>query len=254
MNFKNIITAAIFFMGMQHASAQQFVSKAVVEYEVKTNIKKTLGNGSWAEMMKDNLNTQFKTGYYNFTFADNKSVYKFDHWDPAMKLPEFLKKDDEQNVWYFDHETGKYNMQKNVYGSNFNVEDSIRNIQWKLSNETRIIAGYTCRKATGVLFDSVYVFAFYTDEITISGGPNSINGLPGLVLGLTIPRMYTSWIATKVTTDNVNVAAIKPVTAKKYFTTKSLALDLKTRVKDWSSDDDEDSKMYVAQLLWGTML
>ena len=31
------------------------------------------------EMLKENL-PQFKTGYYTFTFADNKSVYKFDRW------------------------------------------------------------------------------------------------------------------------------------------------------------------------------
>jgi GLPGLI family protein len=35
--------------------------------------------------------------------------------------------------------------------------------------------------------EDVYVFAFYTDDITtISGGPCSINGLPGMILGLTI--------------------------------------------------------------------
>ena len=36
-----------------------------------------MGNSSWAEMLKDQMPT-FKTAYYNFTFADNKSLYKFD--------------------------------------------------------------------------------------------------------------------------------------------------------------------------------
>jgi GLPGLI family protein len=61
----------------------------------------------------------------------------------------------------------------------------------------------------------VYVFAFYTDDIMISGGPCSINGLPGMILGLTIPRLYTSFIATKVAVKKVTATEIIPVKAKK---------------------------------------
>ena len=179
------------------ANAQQFISKATIEYEVKANIKKTMGNNSWEEMLKENM-PQFKIGYYKYTFADNKSVYKWDHWDEKVKVPEFMRKSDEDNVYYFDFGTGKMNMQKNVFGSNFNVEDSIPALEWKMINENRVIAGFNCRKAVAKMFDSVYVFAFYTDEITIPGGPCTISGLPGMILGVTIPRLYTSWIATKV--------------------------------------------------------
>jgi GLPGLI family protein len=49
------------------------------------------------------------------------------------------------------------------------VEDSIPNIQWKITNEHREIAGYNCRKAVGKIMDDVY--GIYTDDITISGGP-----------------------------------------------------------------------------------
>ena len=199
--------------------AQQFISKATIEYEVKANIKKTMGNNTLDEMLKENLPT-FKTGYYTFTFADNKSVYKFDHWDAGPKMPEFLRKSDEDNVWYYDYNAGKFNMQKNVWGSNFNIEDSIPKLEWRITNENRVIAGFNCRKAVAKIFDSVYVFAFYTDEILIPGGPCSINGLPGMILGVTIPRLYTSWIATKVSVNGVNESMIKPVAVKKNYSMK----------------------------------
>ena len=102
--------------------------------------------------------------------------------------------------------------------------------------------------------DSVYVFAFYTDEITIPGGPCTINGLPGMILGLTIPRMYASWIATKVMVNNVNVAVIKPVIAKKYYTYATLKTTLKERSKEWISEDDPDSNKWIEQLFWNTLL
>ncbi len=196
------------------------------------------------EMLKENL-PQFKTAYYTFTFADNKSVYKFDRWSAGAKMPEWLRKSDEENVWYFDHNSGILNMQKNVWGSNFNVEDSIPALQWRLiPNENRVIAGFNCRKASAKMFDSVYVFAFYTDEITISGGPCSINGLPGMILGVTIPRLFTSWIATKVILNGVNESTIKPVSVKKNYSMKSLKSTLDERTKDWYDEggDPEEQK------------
>ena len=217
---KRIIFLSAILLTVLTASAQQFIDKAVIEYEVKTNIKKTMGNNSWTEMLKENM-PDFKTGYFNYTFADNKSVYKFDHWG-EKKVPEFMRRGDEENIWFFDFTTGKFNMQKDVVGSKFNVADSIPVIEWKLSNENREIAGFNCRKAVGKIMDSVYIFAFYTDEITISGGPCSVSGLPGMILGLTIPRMYTSYIATKVMLNGVNTASIKPVEAKKYYTNNTL--------------------------------
>jgi GLPGLI family protein len=247
-----IFSIATIFFAISTIQAQQFISKAVIEYEVKANIKKTLGNNMWDEMMKENLPT-FKTGYYTYTFANNKSVYKFNHWDSTLKMPDFLRKSDEENVWYFDFASGKFNMQKNVYGSNFNVEDSIANLQWKLTNENRMIAGFNCRKAVAKLFDSVYVFAFYTDEILIPGGPCSIHGLPGMILGVTIPRLYTSWIATKVMVNGVDESAIKPIVAKKNYSMKNLKSTIDERLKDWYDSDDE-SRQQKDRFMWGMLL
>ncbi len=249
-----IFTISIFFFANLHA--QQFISEGVIEYEVKANIQKTIGNNTFAEMLKENLPT-FKTGYYTFTFSGNKSIYKFDHWDPKAKIPDFLRKSDEENVWFTDYNTGRLTMQKNMYGSNLVVDDSIRNLQWKLTNENRIIAGFNCRKAVTTIFDSVYLFAFYTDEITIPGGPCSISGLPGTILGVTIPRLYTSWIATKVMVNGVNVSSIKATTSKKPYNLKNLEAFLIDRTKDEYSDDEERNKDYkqqIARFIWATML
>jgi GLPGLI family protein len=247
------LSVLVFTVCITHAQ-QQFIDKAVIEYEVKTNVKKTIGNGMWADMLKENMPT-FKTGYYTYTFADNKSIYKFDRWTEGQKVPEFMRKSDEENIWYFDFAAGKFNMQKDVVGSKFYVSDSIPAIEWRITNENREIAGFNCRKAVGKIMDSVYVFAFYTDEITIPGGPCSINGLPGMILGLTIPRMYTSFIATKVMLSGVKEGTIKPVEAKKYFTNKTLKSTIKERIKEWiSDDDDEDGKQWMNQFMWNIFL
>lgn len=251
---KKIFVFVCGMLTLSFASKAQklFVEKAVVEYEVKTNVQKTMGSGMWADAMREAM-PQFKTGYFTYTFDNNKSVYKFDHWGKPM-VPEWFRKSDEENTWFFDHNTNSFSMVKSVFGSNFYVQDSLRHIEWKLTNENRIIAGYNCRKAVGVIMDSVYVFAFYSDEIAISGGPCSISGLPGLILGMTIPRMYASWIATTVTVNGGNAAGIKAPSAKKFQTLKALGVDLKERTKDWVNSDDPDSQSWMNQLYWGTLL
>ena len=148
-------------------------------------------------------------------------------------------------------------MQKNVDGTDLNIVDTVPKLKWKITNENRIIAGFNCRKAVAIIFDSVYVFAFYTDEIVISGGPCSINGLPGMILGVTIPRLYTSWIATKVMVNGVDEKQIKPVSAKKSYDLNFLKTTIIDREKDWFSDDEsrnEEIQQRKARNLWQTLL
>lgn len=253
---KNSTLFIIFLLTLCQVNAQQFIDKARVEYEVTSNLKKEMGNGAFSEMLKENIAT-FKVGYYMLSFADNKSIYKFDHWQPNMKVPSWWTKSDEDNIWFTDYNKDYFSTQKNLYGTNLIITDSLKDLEWKLTNENRMIAGFNCRKAVAKIFDSVYVFAFYTDEILLTGGPASINGLPGLILGVTIPRLFTSWIATKVMLSGVDENAIKPMSTKKPFTTTSLYQLLVERTKDWYSDDEEDKKEineYKSRLMWRSML
>src|SRR5258705_9803455 len=176
---------------------------------------------------------QFSTSYYKYTFNNDKSLYKFDRLDERTKLPWKNWMASEDNVWFTDYSAGTFTNYKSVFGEMYLMSDSLMNIDWKLSpNETREIAGFNCRKATGVIFDSVYVFAFYTDEITVSGGPMGISGLPGMVLGVTVPRMFTSWVATKVQLTGYDPKMIAaPIKGK-----KKVASELKESVKKATSD------------------
>ncbi len=235
--------------------AQQFINKAVIEYEVKTSIKKTMSNSSWGEMLKDNM-SEFKTAYYTLSFADNKSIYQFNRWDEKTKIPAWMKEGEDENNWYFDFNSNTFTKRKNIEGTDFVIADSIHAIEWKISNENRVIAGFNCRKAVGKIMDSVYVFAFYTDEITFSGGPCSVNGLPGVILGLSIPRLYTSYIATSVSLSGINEATIKPVVAKKIYSYSGLQKLIEEKSADWFTwgDDKEENKRQKNLFLWNIYL
>ena len=159
---------------------------------------------------------------------------------------------------FFDFASGKYTVQRNVEGSVVTIVDSIPKLKWKLVNENREIAGFNCRKAYAVLLDSIYVFAFYTEEITLPGGPASFHGLPGTILGITVPRLYTSWIATKVMVSDVDVTAIKPLSAKKTLTNSEFTSLVMQRAKDFYIPDDPDQKKEAEQrktlFIWEALL
>jgi len=249
-----LITLLFLFAGASYA--QIFISKAKIEYEVTSDVKKTMSNDAWDEQLKDKL-PRFKTGYFTLTFADGKSLYQFDRWGEP-KLPDFMTRGEDEKKYYYDYNSGQYSIEKNVYGGDINIMDSIPKLKWKVVNENRIIAGFNCRKAVAILFDSVYVFAFYTEEILLPGGPGSFHGLPGTIMGVTIPRLYTSWIATKVMVNDINVSAVKPWAAKKSITMTDFKSLIKERTKDWYSPDDPDenkeSQERKARFIWEILL
>jgi GLPGLI family protein len=190
-----------------------------------------------------------------YNFNKNKSIYKFNHWENKESLPEMFRQSDEKTSWYSDFNAGQLIMQKDIFGSPFNVKDSLVKVVWKFSNENRIIAGYNCRKATGIIMDSVYVFAFYTDEITIPGGPCSVNGLPGMILGLTIPRLFSSWMATKITIASNPPLITEPAALKNTFNMKSVYTTIIEKTKGWmGNEDDPESRKWLDQLIWNLML
>ena len=224
--------------------AQVFISKGLVEYQVVVNNHKAMGDGTWAEMFKDKI-PKLSTSYYQLTFDGDKSIYLFNRKDEKTKSP-WNNNGDEDNIWYNDYSSEKFIQQKNIFGETYILADSLKRIDWKITNENRMIAGFNCRKAVGVLFDSVYVFAFYTDEITVSGGPMSLHGLPGMILGITIPRMFSSWVATKIEINGVNYSKIAaPLKGK-----KKKPVELETNIieatKDWGK--------YGQQAVWNMYL
>ena len=251
---KKIITLIAICLFIAKVNAQVFIDKATIEYESTQNIKKNMGSGAWQESMAEKM-PALQTSYYNLTIADNKSVFKFDRIKDKEKFPEWFARD-VKTVWFNDFNTGKMSQEKDMIGTVVNVEDSIAKMEWRLTSESRVIAGFNCKKAVSKIFDSVYVFAFYTEEITVSAGPASINGLPGTILGLTIPRLFTSWIATKINVTNVDVSALKPFTAKKPYTNASLRKFIDERSADWWEGDDEkeENKQQKNRFIWGMLL
>ena len=56
------------------------------------------------------------------------------------------------------------------------------NFNWKITREKSEIAGFKVTKAEGVMMDSIKVTAWYAPEVIVKDGPQTLSGLPGLII------------------------------------------------------------------------
>lgn len=198
----------------------------------------------WYEMAKDRIPAQVIT-YHDFTGDTSRSIYKPGR-EVQMDSRTWFNSVADKNTIFTDFRTGRVTSQKPVYEETFLVEDSVLKIKWKLTADTRNIAGYECRKAIGIIDDSIGIFAFYTDEILVQGGPESIRGLPGMILGLAVPRLHATWFAQKVEVNGVNMNPATPPAKGKKVSRLDMVQALEKVLKNWG---DYGRKMIVNFLI-----
>jgi len=219
------------------ASAQtEFIVKGKIEFERKTNLHKQLENEedeTWREMiMKTTPPT--KSNYFDLYFNGSKTIYTPGREVvTAKKVPEWIEGPASDNVVYTDLDQQIYNSQKTVFDDVYNIQDSVNKVKWRITPDTRTIAGFECRRATAVIMDSVFVVAFYTEQIITPGGPESFSGLPGMILGLAIPRLNTTWYATKLEMIDVKETTLVPPKKGKKTNMISLKGQLQPAMKNW---------------------
>jgi GLPGLI family protein len=83
-----------------------------------------------------------------------------------------------------------------LYGEKLHVERPLQVYDWIINNETTVVAGMMCKKATATLPSQSAIEAWFTDEIPLANGPAIYHGLPGLILKIEAEHITIS--ATKV--------------------------------------------------------
>jgi GLPGLI family protein len=216
-----------------HVDAQQphFITEGRIEFERKFNLHSQFSDDEgWTVEFKKTI-PQFKVTYFDLIFTENKTLFK-----PGRENVENNKlweQPAENNTVYTDIARQTAVSQKNVFEKTFLVQDSARRIRWKITDEKRTIAGFECRRANAVIMDSIYIVAFYSDEISTTGGPESFWGLPGMILGLAIPYEHVTWFATKLYTIPITEAEMKIPQKGTKITNVGLKDNLRTNLKQW---------------------
>lgn len=244
MNKFILLIIMVFAFNVLNAQTTRFTLSGSIEYQKSANtfaiIKKMYNNnleGFTLQAFEQYKKTQpqFKTLKSTLVFGNNKTI--FTPIPPETNTNGFFNMPiaDQNNTVYSDLNVNTSISQKMVFEQTFLLKDTIRAITWKITDETREIAGYPCRRANGLLMDSIYVVAFYTDKIPVSGGPESFSGLPGMILQLALPHENISWLATKVTDSAIDEKQITAPRKGKPVNRKELTLILNDATKNWGN-------------------
>jgi GLPGLI family protein len=129
---------------------------------------------------------------------------------------------------YFNLDKGVSVSQREVVDKNFVVTDSLRKLDWKLTDESKTILSHKAFKAIAqrvgtrpritmengqmkreTVADTVSIIAWFTPDVPVSAGPANYQGqLPGLILELEENNGQTVFKALEVS-PKVNVSKIK---------------------------------------------
>jgi len=133
---------------------------------------------------------------YLLYFNENSSLY--------------MQKEEEETTGGYARKKGKFALQRNykskkvhdwieTLGKKYVIKDELPKTKWKILNEIKEVSGYLCMKAETI--DTIkdrQIYAWYTDAIMLTGGPEGYGGLPGMILELNINDGDAIITATKV--------------------------------------------------------
>lgn len=199
------------------AGAQMKAGKITYERTVQMQI--SFGGGGGME----NMAPKARTDKMELNFAENKMILKkVDDELPddnitsgTMVIRTFGAGNDD--VTFCDFDQQRKVEAREMFDKKFLISDSLRRGTWKLTDETKQVLGYNCRKATSVrvakrmmmnmengemkrkeIDDTTNMTAWFTMDIPVSGGPEMQGQLPGMILELETGTGRVSYKAIEV--------------------------------------------------------
>jgi len=218
---KWINTFFVFLIGY-NLSAQ--VTNAKIIFERKTNLFKKYKGERTKDWIKEE--NKIKIDVFELIISDSLSVFKSQESDIREQMDWLTQK----NTTYHNLNSKTRFLIKNMWGEELYLKDSIIKRTWKITDGTRKIAGYNCRKAIWQANDTTKIYAWFSYDLTPSVGPESYTGLPGTILGLATEDGGVIYFAKKIELQPLIAASdLQTPKKKKVKTISEVKLDMESR-------------------------
>jgi GLPGLI family protein len=217
---KYLIAACGLSLVVFTANAQQKEGKVMYERTAQIQIRFAGMN----EEMERNI-PKTRTDKFELVFGNNQSLWKQAEQENqddgnfgggGMQINMVAVGSDD--VLYTNFDAAKKVELRVMFDKKFIVDDSIRPLKWKMSEETKTILNHLCRKATAIRYskrmtmnmdngkmerkevdDTSNIAAWFTTDIPVSAGPAEYQGqLPGLILEMDINNGRQTFIAKEI--------------------------------------------------------
>jgi GLPGLI family protein len=214
------ILFSLLFLAFSFISTAQ-ITAGKITFERKTNLLKRFTDPNMIRWLGEKNKT--KIDVFDLYFNDSISIF----------IPQDAASNDELS-WATNRNTVYQNINQqsrlsifNVWGENMYVQDSTVHRNWKITENKRKIGKYECRKAIWEVNDTTRIYAWFSDEIIPSVGPETFTGLPGAILGLANEDGGVIYFAKSVEIQNPNMAELIPKIGKnKTLTSAELRVKL----------------------------
>lgn len=230
-----IFLMLLIFNGLK--AQQAFVPYGKITFEKRINIQRSMAELDIPDEAKAKVE-KYSITAWELLFNETSSLYR------SQKVEDYQSK----SQIYTDFKHNNRVIKRTIFDETYLLPDTIVCTDWKITHDIRTIAGYDCRKAIARINDTVYVVAFYTDEILLRVGPEGFTRLPGMILGLAIPRYNTTWFATKVESFvNLSTEIIAPTKGKRLQTEKEKTklIEVVTRFFPDKKEKAAEAKRYL---------
>lgn len=217
--------------------AQGFQGKAY--YQTKTTVDIDFENTrippDRIERVKEMMKKQGEK-VYELSFTNSESIYKEEvqldqPGNSGGRGMRFFGGMNSGKI-YKNSKTRDYFQEQNLMGKEFLVIDSLKTIDWKMEDESKMIGKHLCFKATasrtvsttnfrfrrprsdskdenkGEGIKEVQIIAWYTVDIPVNQGPEKFWGLPGLILEVSAGNVQI--VCNKIVINPKEKVEIKP--------------------------------------------
>ena len=153
--------------------------------------------------------------------------------------------------FYFNFNTNKKVQQIDIMGKKFVIDDTIRPLKWKMTNETKSILNHNCVKATATdikkkkkvtvendkmekneIADTTNIIAWMATDIPVAAGPAEYQGqLPGLILEMDMNNGEEVYKAIGIS-EKTDLSLIKEPAAKKHYTREDFRKEVNQMVEE----------------------
>ncbi|REE27808.1 GLPGLI family protein [Winogradskyella pacifica] len=193
---KSVLLIAILVGACLNAIAQDI---GKIEYKIKLDgefiNQEKLEKKKKLSFINNALNEHTEQFKFSLVFNKEESIFNVeeqmtsDHNSRDFRIAKALI--GASRVYYLNTKSNLSLNQFNAYGQDIIIKDSISNIKWALTKESKVIDGYTCYKANTekIVINSkgtfkTNVIAWYTPDLNYNFGPKGYAGLPGMILEL----------------------------------------------------------------------
>jgi GLPGLI family protein len=196
---KKIVFSIAAFLAAEGLFAQ--IKEGLIVYERKVNMHRRITDEQMKAMMPE-----FRISNYQLLFSDSTSLYKA---VPEENAPDpfasptggggmVFRMGADGSEQFRNFSQAKLIESRDLGAKTYIIEDSIKQQPWKLTDETKTILNYTCKKAVMQTERGQNVEAWYTESIPCPAGPESFANLPGVILQLDVNKGEVVYTATNV--------------------------------------------------------